>query len=150
MKRVHPFRPVLFAPALAAALLLAACAAAPEAPAPPAPPAFPGGAWVLAELGGKAVSESVGEKIPTLAFREDGTAGGSSGCNQYGTKWTLSGDAGLAFSELWSTKMFCVDVLIEGEYYEMFRKARLWRVEGGRLVLADADGRPLAVFERAD
>jgi heat shock protein HslJ len=98
----------------------------------------------------KPVADSVGEKIPTLAFREDGTAGGSSGCNAYGTKWTLSGDDGIAFSELWSTKMFCVDVLIEVEYYEMFRKTRAWFVEGARLVLVDGAGKVLAAFERSE
>ncbi|MBN1242629.1 MAG: META domain-containing protein [Spirochaetales bacterium] len=147
MKRAQ-LLPASVATALAALLfLLASCAAAPEAPAPSG---FPGGSWLLVELGGKAVADSVGDKIPTLAFREDGAAGGSSGCNQYGTKWTLSGEDGIAFAELWSTKMFCVDVLIEVEYYEMFRKTRAWRVEGGRLVLSDGSGTPLAVFERSE
>ena len=150
MKRFRPSRGPFAALAPAAlTLVLAACAAAPEAPAP-APAGFPGGSWILVELGGKAVADSVGEKIPTLAFASEGTAGGSSGCNQYGTKWTLTGDSGIAFSELWSTKMFCVDVLIEAEYYEMFRKTRAWRVEGDRLVLAGSDGTALAVFVRAD
>jgi len=149
MKRAHRLPAAVAAPAAFALLLLAAsCAAAPEAPAAPA--AFPGGSWILVELGGKAVADSVGEKIPTLAFASEGMAGGSSGCNQYGTKWTLTGDSGIAFAELWSTKMFCVDVLIEAEYYEMFRKARAWRVDGSLLVLSDGSGKPLAVFERAE
>ncbi|MHB1295253.1 MAG: META domain-containing protein [Anaerolineae bacterium] len=91
--------------------LLAACSPAatptspaePTQPATPAPSALAGTEWQLETLGGEPPVS--GTRI-TLSLEQE-NAGGYSGCNQYGGRYTASEDGALRFSELANTLMAC-------------------------------------------
>lgn len=129
--------------ALAAALLLSP-AAAEERPLPLA-----GSAWGLVEMNGEAVPADADVFV---AFREDGRAAGSGGCNRFTGSYT-QGPGRLAFSPLAATRMACPRPVMAREsavFAAMERVASVARHTRTTLVLADADGRPILRFRRRD
>ena len=64
--------------------------------------------WVL-EGYGSVDSIMVPVAEATLEFREDGTMGGSTGCNSFGGSYTLLPDGGLSLGEMAMTEMACLD-----------------------------------------
>ncbi len=99
------------------------------------------------------VVERLGDRTPlqgsTLTLRfEDGRLAGSDGCNRYGGAVTLKGTGLQVSPQLFSTKMACPPPLMRQA--DAFRAAltasRGFRIEGGRLQLLSAAGRPLLVL----
>lgn len=92
---------------------------------------------------GKALVE--GTEI-TLTFNEDGTLGGSSGCNTYGGNYTLDGAAITIDSLVW-TLMACLDPpgVMEQEttYLDTLGAVTTWEIGPNGLTLTTDDGRAL-------
>jgi heat shock protein HslJ len=64
--------------------------------------------WVLQGYGSvDSIMVPVAEA--TIEFREDGTMGGSTGCNSFGGSYTLLPDGGLSLGEMAATMMACAD-----------------------------------------
>lgn len=128
---------------LMAALLLSACAGAPQSPQ------LAGSAWVLASLDGNTqVGSGIGGKDITLQFGEDGRAGGSAGCNQYGAGYTVSGNT-VAFEQAVSTLMYCEPEAVmqnEAAYLQALTMVGEWQIEGNTLTMTG--GGHMLVFSR--
>jgi putative lipoprotein len=121
--------------ALAAALVLAACAAQTEP--------F-GRTWVLAAIDGAPVA-APGRS--TLLVAPDGKVSGEAGCNRYSGRAEVT-DEGAVFGPLLATKRACEPDVTRQEtlLFEGLRRAAAWRVEAGDLTLLDAEGRALLRF----
>jgi heat shock protein HslJ len=78
----------------------------------------------------------------TLVFNtEDGTAGGTSACNQYFAAYTLSG-SDLTFDDAGSTMMACEPPEVmdaEAAYLEALSLVELFTIEDGQLNLSGVD-----------
>lgn len=111
------------------------------------PSRLAGSRWQAVEVG----SIDVDAGVPsTLAFEPPGRVSGNSGCNRYfGTVEVGAGS--VRFGPLAATRMMCPPPRMEQEarFLEALAKAECWRIDDdARLVLADAAGTPLIVFER--
>jgi heat shock protein HslJ len=97
-------------------------------------PATPiiGTEWTLVSLNGADVTGSA----PTLTLNEDGSLGGSGGCNRYGGSYTLA-DGKLSVSALFSTMMACAEPIMRQEtaFLNALEAATVARVEGSQLIL---------------
>ncbi|MGI6502473.1 MAG: META domain-containing protein [Candidatus Methanoculleus thermohydrogenotrophicum] len=113
-----------------------------------------GTSWTLVEFVGEAGDRDpvlAGTEI-TLRFGDDGTLGGSAGCNDYGGNYTLEG-TNLTPGSLVRTEMYCTDppgvMEQEDRYLALLANVSTYQVdEGDRLVLADQKGADLLVFDR--
>jgi putative lipoprotein len=124
---------------LVLAFILAACApiTAPPVPTPPAPTPLPevppatmddlvATQWKLVSYGSPGAETPVveGSEV-TLAFQEDGQAGGSGGCNSYGGPYVVE-DGVLSFGEIVSTLVACLDEQVmeqEQQYFQALQSA---------------------------
>jgi len=105
-----------------------------------------GGIWLLTELNGE---EPIPETAITAEFDQDGRVGGSSGCNNYNTTFTVDGDQ-LTFGEqMASTMMACPDPIMkqERDYQLALASTATYEIKDDELTLFDSDGKDLAKFE---
>lgn len=130
---------------------LAACAGdATPAPSPTPgaaadPQASPVGSWVLRTVNGQA---PVGPTPPTLDIKPDGQAGGTGGCNSYGSQATISG-AEITFAPAISTLMACADnnaMQQESAFFKALETVRRFQIAGAELTLLDGQDQPVLVF----
>ena len=107
---------------------------------------LPGTSWVLVELDG---AEPVGDAAPSIAFAEDGTVSGSTGCNTFTGSVTIDGTS-LEFGPLATTRMACADASAneqEQAFLLAMEEVTSYTIdEDGRLVL---EGESPLVFEVA-
>ena len=87
---------------------------------------------------------------PSISFGEDGTASGSSGCNQWGGSYTFDGDT-LELGEIAMTSMGCPPPAdeVERAYMDALEQASRWRLEDEELVLLDGDNAELLRYQAA-
>jgi heat shock protein HslJ len=125
------------APLAALLVLVAAGGCGGDDEAASDPSAVEGVPWVL--VSGVDV-DGWEESAPSITFGEDGTASGSSGCNQWGGSYTFDGDT-LELGEIAMTSMGCPPPAdeVERAYMEALQQANRWRVEDEELVLLDDD-----------
>jgi heat shock protein HslJ len=126
-------------------LLIAGCAHGPQQPA-----AVPleGTYWKLTHLGDAPVAADERQREAHFILRAaDKRVSGSGGCNGIGGNYELEGDR-LRFGQMIRTMMACPTGMdIENGFLAALGNARTARVSGQRLILLDAEGRPLARFE---
>ncbi len=138
----------LLALATLAALSIAACAGgAPAKAAEAAVLAGLEGSWLLEELDGQPLPADAASP-PTMTL-SGGNSGGTGSCNSWGAAYVLDGPGLIRFTELWSTKMACEDMLLESMYFRALSEARAWSLSDGRLLLMDGSGTVLAAFAGA-
>ncbi len=80
--------------------------------------------WVLRSMPGYA---DLGPVEVTLIFDAEGAIGGNGGCNSYGGSYELNGENGIAFSQIFSTEMYCESnnaSQIEQAYFEALSQAQ--------------------------
>ena len=126
--------------AATAGLLLLAMAGAAVA-------ASPTGRWAAVEIGGVAVAPGV---ETTLDLDFEGNVSGKGGCNRYGGR-AMVGDGTIGFGMMQATQRACQPPAgeQEGRFHRALTRATGWQIDGDRLVLTDAGGKPLARFQRA-
>jgi len=99
--------------------------------------------------GKEAISSARNGTEINLEFRDDGTLGGSDGCNRYMSGYTLSG-AALTIGPLASTRMACKGP--EGaaeqarDYAAALGAVTGYRIDGGELLLLTGAGKPAARY----
>ena len=117
----------------ATATLLSACAQAPALP----------------ELGD---TQWLGDGTPPtqLRFDANGQASGFGGCNRFSGRWRIDGGQ-LRLGPLAATRMMCLTPggEQEGPFLASLEATRSARLEGGRLLLLDAQGQVLQSLQPA-
>jgi len=104
--------------------------------------------WTLESVRGiTAVSGRGG--APHMVLSAGGGLAGSTGCNQMGGGFTVTGDT-IAFTPIRTTRMYCADAYrTEQELLKAFPDAARFVITGSRLELLTRDGVTLAVFVAA-
>ena len=148
MKRIRLAVPhastALGAVILAAAALLGCSGIEPSTPPASPAPHLTDSAWVLAGLPG---TTQLPAAPATLRFEGDRATGGD-GCNRYSTRFTAA-NGQLAFDpQRTSTQMACPEPAsqLARAFNAVLDNARGYRIEGGSLLLLNADGATLATL----
>jgi heat shock protein HslJ len=97
------------------------------------------------------VSTLAGTEI-SLEFRDDGTLGGSDGCNRYMSGYTLEAEV-LTIGPIATTRMACKGPAGAAEqardYAAVLGTVHGYRIEGGELTLQSDEGKPAARYRVA-
>ncbi|MFO1114016.1 MAG: META domain-containing protein [Rhodospirillales bacterium] len=138
-------RPAQRRAALAAVLLVAACAAdgssAPSAAGDP----LPGTAWLAEDIEGGGVLDRL---RTTLSFLGDGRVSGNGGCNRFNGPVEVKGQS-IHFGSLAVTMMACSPAVMNQEerFFAALKAATQWqRTPQHKLMLSDAAGKPVLVM----
>lgn len=105
--------------------------------------------WRLVSFGDLGSEELPVEGSMITLILANGQAGGYGGCNSYGGTYQVEGDT-LTFGEMVRTERACEDDRItqqEGRYFEALESVARFERTDNLLVLSDADGNGLLVFE---
>jgi heat shock protein HslJ/uncharacterized lipoprotein YbaY len=114
-----------------------------------------GTAWNITSYnnGREAVVGVVEGTNPTLNFGESGELGGSTGCNNFSGTYTSDGAGSIEIGQLAATMMACMEPegLMEQEMAILAALAAstVYRVDGSRLEMRDANGAMQILAERA-
>lgn len=117
---------------LFASILISACASQPPSLI---------GTWKLTAYGPMdAPTPAVTDADATLTFGNDGTVGGSGGCNSLGGTYEVDGDQ-ITFSDMTSTLMACDDARMaqEGAVIQVLTGTAQYDIEGKTLTLTNND-----------
>jgi heat shock protein HslJ len=107
------------------------------------------GTWVL-----KSFTDGKGGSVPVLAaapinakFQQDGSLSGSSGCNQYTTTYSTSGES-ISISQAATTMMACEPAVMTQEtvYLTLLQKAGKFVIYGDSMTLYDSTGAVLLSY----
>lgn len=83
----------------------------------------------------------------TLQFKEDGTANGQGGCNNFSGTYQAGADGKLKFGPLASTLMACASGMNEEQaYFRALVKVTRFQRPGASLILASADGKTVLTY----
>ena len=129
--------------ALAALVLLGACATAPAAGGGAPLGALAGSEWMM-------LNETRSSVPPTIAFAQD-RASGYAGCNRWFASAGVT-DQALEFGDVGTTRMMCSPPSMQAEraFVTALNDTRGYRIENGELVLYDIGGADLARFRRTN
>jgi heat shock protein HslJ len=126
--------------------LLTGCAGSAGPPAVADAAAIESRNWTLVALPG-ADPASAAQPATLALDAAESRAAGFSGCNRYFASYELSAER-LAFGPVGSTRMACSSGMeLEQVFLQALPRVRAWRIDGGLLVLLDAEGRVLARLE---
>jgi len=140
-----------------ALLIISACnlaTAEPPARGEPTAPSSTGHSlantqWMLKSFGSASVEQMVAEKSPiTLKFEAGDRAGGSGGCNSYGSNYQVQGNR-LSFGPILSTKRACLEDALtqqEQQYFRALESAGTFTLTDDRLTIFSQDGRSVLNF----
>ncbi len=109
--------------------------------------------WTLVSLAGENSTPTpvLDGTTVTATFSAEGSLGGSAGCNHYTASYTVDG-ATLTIEPIARTEMYCGEpeglMDQEDRYLALLTDIASYRMEEGRLILADSDGADLLVFEK--
>jgi heat shock protein HslJ len=105
--------------------------------------------WYLTEVGGSPVSPMADDKQPHILLDPaENQATGFAGCNNFFGRYELNGSS-LTFGPMGATRMACPDLEtgLEASVFKALENTRKWKIEGGDLLLLEANG-VLARFSR--
>lgn len=103
-----------------------------------------GTSWRLVSLSGQDTPDDI---ETTFAVNAEGGINGKGGCNGYGGTVTYEGENGIAFSEVFSTMMYCEPSMAqERAFFDALDASQSYAIDGETLTLLDADGVALATL----
>ncbi|MDY3979984.1 MAG: META domain-containing protein [Tidjanibacter sp.] len=92
--------------------------------------------WQLQQIDGHNVTVKLSaEEIPFLVFGSDGRFNGSGGCNRIGGDYSKGKEGRIAFSNVFSTKMYCPNDAVERQFLEVLNSADSYSIDGIYLYL---------------
>ncbi len=104
--------------------------------------------WKLVELNGIPVTTNSTQRKEThIIFKDDQKIIGHGGCNGFSRTFELLPLDRLKISKVAATKMACVDVNVESEFFSTLEKADSFTIKGDVLTLIRARMAPLAKFK---
>jgi heat shock protein HslJ len=108
--------------------------------------------WRLVEIAGRPLSPAERKHNPRLRLEPERLQVlGYAGCNRFFGGYRRSGETGLRFEQIASTRRYCVGAMdLEGAVLEMLAESAEFRISEGRLVLMSDSGEPLAAFEASE
>ena len=113
-----------------------------------ADPGLTGKYWKLVELAGNPVT--IGENMPKEAhiiFNADNRTNGNAGCNIFSGSYQLGGADRIAFSQVVSTRMMCINGMdVEDGFLQVLNTADSFIIRNDTLTLNRARMAPLARF----
>lgn len=117
------------------------------APATEPATALYGQIWLIEYIDGIG---AIAEPQATFRISEAGKAGGKGPCNSYFATATVEGHS-IAIGDIGSTRMACApDVMAEEQaLFNALTRAASYRIDAGRLTIADKDGRDILRFNAA-
>lgn len=139
MKKTSLFLSTLF---VLSVLILSACSGGASA--------SPTGEWTLVSYGDASNPTSALPDVETsINFNEDGTFGGSVGCNSLGADYKVDSDQ-ITFGSIVSTMMFCEGISDQESAVLNILTDKMvsFTVNGDQLTLASADGASVVVLAR--
>jgi putative lipoprotein len=106
-----------------------------------------GQSWVVEYVDGIGV---IAEPQATLRISEAGKAGGSGPCNVYFATARVEGQS-IAISDIGSTFKACAPQIMAEEkaMFDALAKAAFFRIDAGKLIIADKDNRDILRFSAA-
>jgi heat shock protein HslJ len=119
-------------------LVLTRSTGSPEEPTTPA--SLPG-AWKLTSYGtADVMSSALPDAEAGLTFNQDGTVTGTSGCNEFGGKYTVEGDQ-IRFNEIVSTLKLCDTPIMEQEeaIQQVLAETATYQIAGNTLTITNND-----------
>lgn len=122
-------------------LILSACASGGRS-------ASPTGEWILISYGDATnPTPSLPDVETSINFNEDGTFGGSVGCNSFGADYKVDGDQ-ITFGSIVSTMMFCNEISTQESAVLVILtdKTVSFTVNGDQLTLTSTDGASIVVL----
>lgn len=125
-------------------LILSACTSGGGASASPT------GEWTLVSYGDASNPTPALPDVETsINFNEDGTFGGSVGCNSFGSDYKVDGDQ-VTFGSIVSTMMFCNEISTQESAVLaiLTDKTVSFTVNGDELTFTSADGASVIVLAR--
>jgi len=133
----------LFVSALALVVVAAACGSTKKSNVSPSTP-LEGTHWVLS--GSTSLGVPVGDVAVSAQF-ENGTVGGTSGCNTYRASSTSNGSR-LTIGPIASTQMACDPdrMAVERAYLDRLAMVAGFTISGSQLTLSDSSGKPVLEF----
>ena len=103
--------------------------------------------WKLVELFGNPVTAAFGRNEAYIVFQIEGSRfSGSAGCNRVMGSYRTQAGGRIAFSQVASTQMMCIDMSVETKFIEVINTADSYAVRGDTLSLIRARMAPLARF----
>jgi heat shock protein HslJ len=110
--------------------------------------ALTGRNWVLRSLPFSIADRGAGLRVAFVRFQpETGRLEGNTGCNYIRASFQADA-AALRIRDIQGSSLPCTDgVTFEAMFIHALAETRRWAVREGRLVLSDAEGGELAVFE---
>ena len=124
-------------------LILSACSGG-------AASASPTGEWTLVSYGDASNPTPALPDVETsINFNEDGTFGGSVGCNSFGADYKVDGDR-ITFGSIMSTMMFCNEISTQESAVLaiLTDKTVSFTVNGDQLTLTSTDGASIVALAR--
>lgn len=100
--------------------------------------------WVAEDIGGIGVIE---KQKSTLRIAADGKVSGRGACNGYFGSATVDGSS-IKFGQMGSTQMACEQAAMDQEhrFHQALERAATFRIEEGKLLVADKDGKDILRF----
>lgn len=105
------------------------------------------GEWEIVEVDNKPISA---EETPFLGFNvKEGQLYGNTGCNSVMASFsTDEGSSNLSFDAVGSTKRMCADMTTEDAILQALGAVKGFTLEGGKLMLNNADGKELMELKK--
>lgn len=105
--------------------------------------------WKITELEGAPVVGKPRQPVPSLTLNSlDHSVNGHSGCNLM-TGYYLLDNTRLEFGKIATTRRACMPGMeIEQRFLAVLERVKAWRLNGLKLDLLDANGKPVARFEK--
>ncbi|WP_378943407.1 YbaY family lipoprotein [Mesorhizobium sp. ANAO-SY3R2] len=100
--------------------------------------------WVAEEIGGAAVLD---EPVSTLRIATDGKVTGRGACNNFFGSATATAGT-IKFGQMGSTQMACEPSVMDQErkFHDALENAATYRIDNGKLILVDKDGKDIVLF----